>query len=395
MRIAIVTPAYPPSSQGGTATQAAAKAHGLAALGHEVHVIAPSDGTGTGSTADGPVTLWETAPVDRRLTVTNDASRWVADSVEIAARVEQVDAEVGLDVVEFAEWASQGFVHLLNRTPWHRLPTVVHVHGPLAMLAGTIGWPEPGSPLEQVGRFMEGTCLRMADGVYASAATSADWCASAHGLDRTTIPVWHSGVDTTCFEPDAARRRREPTIVAVGRLDASKGVDELVEAAIGLAGEIPDLRLRIIGPGTAEQERRLHARCADAGHPDLLETPGRVDRNALPGELAAAHVFALPSWYEGGPGLAYLEAMSSGLPVIAPAGSGVSEIVEHGVTGLLVPPRQVAPLHAALREVLTTPALADRLGRAARDVCVERHDTAERMPWLASYLKQVVDEVGR
>jgi glycosyltransferase involved in cell wall biosynthesis len=159
----------------------------------------------------------------------------------------------------------------------------------------------------------------------------------------------------------------------------NKGADVLVEAACRLAGEIPGLRLEMLGRGEPAFLTELQARAAVV--PELLALPGFVHRQDLPDRLARAHVFAAPSVYEGGPGFVYLEAMACGLPVIACSGSGASEVVRHGENGLLVPPGDVEALTAALRLLLTDPTSREAMGRAARqdaraeadsEVCLDR-----------------------
>ncbi len=392
MTIALVSAAYPPeTANGGTSTQAHAKAHGLAELGHHVHVVSRSTDGKRRTTQDGPVTVHRVPGADPRLTVATEIARWVTDSVEVAAGIERLHGEVALDIVDLAEWASEGFVHLLNRADWQSIPTVVQLHGPLAMLTETIGWPEPGSPLERVGRVMEGECLRLADAVYASSRLSAQWCAKAYGLPLDDVPVWHCGVDTARFHPEAAPRDPGPMVVFVGRLAPSKGIDDLLEAALALARRHPRLRLRLIGGGEPGYVQSLHERAGAAGHPALVETPGPVANEELPAQLAAATVFAAPSWFEGGPGLVYLEAMACGLPVVASDGSGASEVVTHGQTGLLVAPHDVAALVAEVDRLLTDDAEATRLGTAARAAVVAHHDRQHRMPWLEGFYTDVVD----
>src|SRR5687768_4892209 len=87
--------------------------------------------------------------------------------------------------------------------------------------------------------------------------------------------------------------------------------------------------------------------------------------------VAAADVFALPSWTEGFP-LVVLEAMALGRPVVATAVGGTPELVADGETGLLVPPRDVAALTASLKRVLDDEGLRRRLGEAGRRRVAER-----------------------
>jgi glycosyltransferase involved in cell wall biosynthesis len=112
-----------------------------------------------------------------------------------------------------------------------------------------------------------------------------------------------------------------------------------------------------------------------------LDAPGFIPKEQLPEYLARAHVFAAPSYCEGGPGFVYLEAMACGLPVIGCEGSGAAEVIEYGKTGFLVAPRDVEAAAGALRTVLNDPGQRERMSREARGyilqeaaagVCVKR-----------------------
>jgi glycosyltransferase involved in cell wall biosynthesis len=189
------------------------------------------------------------------------------------------------------------------------------------------------------------------------------------------VAIWHSGVDVEQFCPRPEARSGPPTIVFAGKLARNKGAHLLVEAAGRLAAEFPGLRLRLLGRGEESCVRELQALAAGMGQERMLELPGFVDRARLPDELRRADVFAAPSEYEGGPGFVYLEAMACGLPVIACAGSGVSEIIRDGRTGLLVPPRDVGALVEALRGLLAEGARREAMGRCARDYVLAEADS--------------------
>jgi glycosyltransferase involved in cell wall biosynthesis len=368
VRVALVSQEYPPeTARGGIGTQTYAKAHGLAALGHEVHVVSHSTDGERHEYRDGKVRVTRIPGPDARLPIHTEEARCLAYSVEAATAVAELHARKPLDVVDFPEYGGEGYVHLLNRSEWGRVPTVIHLHGPLVMLAHTVGWPEPGSELYRLGTAMESACLRLADAVFSSSRCSADWCARHYGLDPKRVPVLHTGVDTRLFRPTAAKKDKRPTIVFVGKFVRNKGADVLLEAACRLAPEFPGLRLRLLGRGEPVVIKELRARAAACREaPDLLDMPGYVRREELPAHLARAHVFAAPSVYEGGPGFVYLEAMACGLPVIACAGSGASEVVRPGETGLLVPPGDVDALAAALRGLLADPAGRRAMGRNGR-----------------------------
>src|SRR5216684_3172967 len=112
---------------------------------------------------------------------------------------------------------------------------------------------------------MESACFRLADAVYSSSRCSAEWCERHYGARRESILTIHTGVDVRLFKPDSAQKKTRPTITFVGRIDAHKGVDTLVEAACALSGEFPNLRLRIIGSGDPEFIGSLRNRARNCG----------------------------------------------------------------------------------------------------------------------------------
>jgi glycosyltransferase involved in cell wall biosynthesis len=163
--------------------------------------------------------------------------------------------------------------------------------------------------------------------------------------------------------PLKLRRDPRPTIVCTANFRAQKGHPVLVEAFATVAQQIPDARLVLLGDGTElPAVRRL---VAERGLEDRVELPG-PQADVWPW-LARAHVFALASHYEP-LGIAVLEAMGAGLPVVATGVDGIRELVQPGVTGELVPPGDPAAMARALVSVLGDPGMALRLGNAGREV---------------------------
>ena len=384
MRIALVSQEYPPeTAKGGIGTQTFLKAHGLAALGHEVHVISRSADGKISTRDDHGVHVTRVPGFDARMHIYTEAADWLTYSAEVAAAVAALHAKSPLDVVDFPEWGAEGYVHLLNRTEWNHIPTVVHLHGPLVMFAHTMGWPEVDSEFYRTGTAMEGACVRLADAVFSSSACSADWCAKHYGVKRELIPVLHTGVDTKLFSPHDVPKSGRPTIVFAGKLARNKGVHLLVEAACRLANEFPGLHLRLLGRGDEKVLGELKNLARD--FPSLLETPGFIERNALPEHFSRAHIFAAPSQYEGGPGFVYLEAMACGLPVIACAGSGAAEVISPEQTGLLTPAEDVGALAELLRRLLNDEKLRNAMGERARHYVLEHADSQACLKRIESF----------
>jgi len=217
---------------------------------------------------------------------------------------------------------------------------------------------ESRSPARRfVVRALERLAVRAADRVVVTSEATGNYLVARHGLDRGRLRVVPSAIDVDLFAPPAVDRREKGLVAFVGRLVPEKRLDVLVAAAAA----VPGVRLLVVGAGP--EGERLAGQAAAAGVP--LERAGAVPNAELPGRLARAELFALPSAYEGQP-KALLEAMACGLPVVGSDITGIREIVRHGETGWLAPPGDADGLAAALRVLSNDAALRERLGRAGR-----------------------------
>jgi glycosyltransferase involved in cell wall biosynthesis len=167
-----------------------------------------------------------------------------------------------------------------------------------------------------------------------------------------------------------------PVILTVCRLFPGKGPGDLIAALLGLVQDWPDVRLVIVG---VEMERGYQAKLEQQARdsdvqPNVIFTGWRSDVADI---MAASDVFAMPSL--GEPlGLVYLEAMATGLPVVALTSGGAPEVVEDGWTGFLCAPGDMAMLESSLRALLCSPETRVAMGCRGRHQ-VEAHFTAERM----------------
>jgi glycosyltransferase involved in cell wall biosynthesis len=150
-------------------------------------------------------------------------------------------------------------------------------------------------------------------------------------------------------------------LICLARLARQKGLDVLLQALPAVRAAVGPVTLTICGEGPEGPE--LAALADRLGVADAVYFPGVVEDVAP--RLALAEVFVLPSRYEGMP-FALLEAMAAGLPVVASAVPGNTNVVRDGLDGLLVPPEDPAALAAAITRLLREPDLAARLGPAAR-----------------------------
>jgi len=164
-----------------------------------------------------------------------------------------------------------------------------------------------------------------------------------------------------------------PVVGTVGRMVPEKAQTLLVEAAARLIAKHPDLKLVIVGDGPLRSEIIEKVRSMRVESHVLLA--GR--RQDVPGFLCRFNVFALPSASDCMP-LALLEAMAAQCPVVATRVGGIPEVVEHGVTGLLVPPAEPEALAATIENLLTDRKLANQFAINGRQL-VEEKFSAEAM----------------
>ena len=239
--------------------------------------------------------------------------------------------------------------------------------------AGSMHKGEPGSGLADrlIGGYERYVLPRVFRRARRLVAVSPVSLAAGHGHAVEITP----GVDTARFIPGGPASGRPRTLLYVGRMDrtsAWKGVDVLVRAFAGLA-DLPGVRLRLVGGGDAVPDHLRLA--AELGLADRVEAVGELTGEALVAELRSAAVLVLPSRTEAESfGMALVEAMACGTPVVGSAVGGIPHVVVDGESGLLVPPGDAGALAGACRRVLADGALADRLAGAGLARVRERYD---------------------
>jgi glycosyltransferase involved in cell wall biosynthesis len=181
------------------------------------------------------------------------------------------------------------------------------------------------------------------------------------------------------FEPGS------PMVGVVARLEPEKGHQTLIDAWPLVLARVPEARLLVIGEGSRREALEAQARELDllgdecTGDACVGTRRARPEarvvftglRDDVPAVTAALDVAVLPSYREA-QGLAILEAMALSRPVVASRVGGIPEMIEDGVTGLLVPPRDPEALAAAITRLLLDHPFADMLARAGHDVAHER-----------------------
>ncbi|MBN1425005.1 glycosyltransferase [Candidatus Fermentibacteria bacterium] len=188
------------------------------------------------------------------------------------------------------------------------------------------------------------------------------------GSQVNLVPM---GVDLSLFHPGVPDEEivhrhglRGKTVLGVGRFAEKKGFTHLIAAAHILAKEWPDFRLLLVGFGP--EEPMLRRQVAELGLSSVVVFAGRVAQTDLARYYRTCQAFALPSVVlpsgdTEGQGVVLLEAMSSCLPVVASAVGGITDIVQDGLNGILVPPADPPSLANAVRRILEDDEVARRV----------------------------------
>ena len=201
---------------------------------------------------------------------------------------------------------------------------------------------------------------------------------------RAHLAQLSPGVDTDLFTPavdgSGVRRRLglgdRPTVVCVSRLVPRKGQDVLITALPEIRQRVPGTALVIVGGGP--DMPRLQRLAALRGVAEDVRFTGSVPAGELPAHYAAGHVFAMPCRTRRagldieGLGIVYLEASSTGLPVVAGSSGGAPEAVWEGETGYVVDGRSAPSVADRVARLLSDPAAARSMGDKGR-AWVEQH----------------------
>ena len=343
MKVALVCP-YALDVPGGVQAHVQQLADHLPLLGDDVFVLAP-----------GPRDPFGGASVGRPFGVPfNGSVAPVALSPLAGRRVVAQLARFAPDVVHVHEPAAP--VTSLAACLWGPTPIVGTFHS----------WAERASLYRGARVLVRKAAARLSIRIAVS-APAIEHHARVLGLPAGSFREVPNGVDVARFAnasplPELTRTGR-PTVVFVGRLEQRKGVEELVRAFVQVKARRPTLRLVVVGEGP--ERDRCQALLPARLRADAVFV-GRVDADDLPRFYASADVVAAPALGGESFGIVLLEAMASGVPVIASSIPGYRSVLRDGVDGRLVPPGDVRALADGLDVLLDNAVLRAAMGAEGR-----------------------------
>lgn len=288
-----------------------------------------------------------------------------------------------IDVVEGQDWEAPLYHLLLRRSlgigSRNQPPCIIHLHSPSSIIRrynGAIGVPEQYAPLKR----MEEFTINAADALLCPSHYFARQCQDQFSLEQGRIKVIHLPVGFTPKIERAPEIWDRGGICFVGRLEPRKGIIEWVEAATRVAHEDPAVSFDFVGADIWGLKQIFLKRMPRQLRP-RFRFHGSANRTEVQKFLASARSAVVPSRWENFPNVC-IEAMSSGLPVIATRFGGMVELIEDGHSGWLSPDSGISGMVDGLAEALrrclaTSPDQRAAMGAAAAEMVRRKCDNAE------------------
>ncbi len=359
MHIGIVCDEYPPAPHGGIGSVSRDLAEGLAAEGHQVTVVGMSTTQPVRRESQEivngvRVVRLPASPKGKRRRLT---SWWERRQLRLV--LQRLHRETPMDLVEcpdYAGWLPDGGIP--------GVPLVVRIHGSNLFYDCELD-REPSLREHQ----LERRCLARADFFAAVSRYAGRRTLELAGLGERSCTVIPNAVDTSLFSAGESSEVEPGLVVFVNWLNPKKGIEELIDAVNLTFPERPGARLAVIGeaPDTSSGYGYL-AMLRSKVKPELIERvifAGRLPRMEVRSWLRRAAVCCYPSHMETF-GIAPLEAMAVGRPVIFMKEGPGPELVEDGVSGLLCDSRDPRDVSRCISQIIDAPDFAAELGRNAR-----------------------------
>lgn len=379
---------YPPGSIGGIGRYIHHLARAIGRQGHQVHVLTAGEGHDRVDFEEG---VWvhrivvkdHTVPANMRIPqhIWNYSQTMLVETAEIETRR-------AVDAVYAPIWDVEGIAFLVDK----RFP-IVH------SLQTTLEFYLDANPSKRGdAEFMESFAKPMlelerrvmleSDRIHAISAAIAREIERQYSLKFAPekLDIVHLGLEDMVD----ADRRLPPSVAGdvvrlcfIGRLESRKGIDVFLDIVPALLARYPQLHIDIVGndtiptDGGSTYRREFEKRAKGKYDRSRLVFHGEVAEDALRGFYASSDIVVAPSRFESF-GLVHLEAMMFGKPIVGCAIGGMAEIIEDGVTGVLVPPGDSKALELALDRLIADPGLCQRVGTAGRDA-YERRFSASSM----------------
>ncbi|MDD5746642.1 MAG: glycosyltransferase family 4 protein [Candidatus Omnitrophica bacterium] len=292
---------------------------------------------------------------------------------------------------------------------------IVHTHSSKAGILGRLAAKLAGTPYivhtvhgmpffkhqsswkNRLYRFMEKSASAWTDKIICVSKTLVEEAVAAGIAPREKLITIYSGIDVAAFRKDSSRRARireklgipgqTPVIGKIARLFPLKGHEYLLDAAVSLKTQIPEVKILLIGDGILKQSLMLRAR--RLGIADSIIFAGLVPPQQIPEYIQAIDVLAHTSLHEGLP-RAVVQGFAGGIPVVCFDVDGARDVVIDSVNGYLVPAKNTELLATRLIELLRDPNKAQRMGSAGERTAGERFNAESMVSAIDAVYREIL-----
>ncbi|OQZ02335.1 MAG: hypothetical protein B6D35_01430 [Candidatus Brocadia sp. UTAMX2] len=303
---------------------------------------------------------------------------------------ESLIEQEGIDLIEAQDYEAPLYYLQLRRAlglgPKRRPPCIIHLHSPTEIIIRYNDW-DIGRPYLMTAKRLEDYSIASADALLCPSRYLARQATTHYGLNEGCIQVIPLPIGNIPMLERDKDIWEHGTICYVGRLERRKGVIEWIDAAVDAAPAYPSARFEFIGANILGTDTLRGEKVVEHRIPDELKSRfhfrGQQNHSTLLQFLAGARIAVVPSRWENFPNTC-VEAMSSGLPVIASREGGMVEMIEDGRTGWLADKAGSVGLRDALRRALGTP--SGHLAKMGREASMSIRQMCDNKKVLESHL---------
>lgn len=284
------------------------------------------------------------------------------DYPEIYFNVLRQFVKKGFDIIHFNTNPTfiNGSSMLLRFARLRQTRTVLNIHGIPQLEERVAQWHVPVSFIDWTRRL---SYYKLADRIVVNSEFMRDNVIVWYGLNRDKVVVIPNGVDLKMFTDsnDRIMLEGDPSVLYIGHFSRLKGVDILIQAIAKLRSELPNIKLHLVGKGN---DRYLALLAKKEGIEKHVIFHSWVKQSMAPSYYKSADICVFPSRHEGF-GIVILEAMASGIPVIASDIPSFREIISNGIDGRLFKPEDAAALSKEVIALYQDPQLRKELSHNA------------------------------
>lgn len=397
LRLCLLSKAYPPYEHEGVGRHTNLMAQGLFECGHTVHVITKG--------AKDSATFYEGAYVHRvpaedrygRYRMFPRLYHSLNHSHAVHEKVKRLILNDGIQLVDSPLWLFDGLITAVSQ----QIPVVVRLQTALRQIAAL---QNDYSPDARLAGDMEQALIERAAFLIPNSQATVDKMQSVYHFQTTlenfrVIPHGIIPVDDEAVRPFNPNNPPQAfSVLYLGRLEKRKGIQDLFAAIPKVLAKLPNVRFVIAGAdnshrdGFQQQTGLTYPAYFQQQQPNLashVSFLGRVSEEKLHQLYQECDLFVAPSLYESF-GLIYLEAMNFGKPVIGCQAGGIPEVVDDGVTGLLVEPEAPPHLAEAIIKLLQNPVRLQEMGLAGRQQLLKKFTHVQMAQRFAQIYQQVI-----